>query len=104
MENSELKEIFFNRADVEKAENVLCDNCFEHLVFMLRDSQQHEFSVGLSTILQCLASAISMGDLPKLPQSWLQAVDDVYRTTFSFDENISYYDPETYEKRNKTQG
>lgn len=101
MENSELKEIFFNRADVEEAERTVCNNCFEHMVFMLRDSQQHEFSVGLSTILECLVYAVSTGDLPKLPRSWLNDVDHVYGTAFSDNENISYYDYETYEERYK---
>lgn len=94
MENPELKEIFFNRADVEETERVVCDNCFEHMVFMLRDNQQHEFSVGLSTILECLTYAIGTEDLPKLPLSWLDAVDHVYNTAFSDNKNISYYDNE----------
>lgn len=101
MEESELKEIFFNRADIEKAEKVACDNCFEHMVFMLRDSQQHEFSVGITTVLECLAFAISTGDLPKLPLSWLDDVDQVYNTAFSDNEDISYYDDETYKERYK---
>lgn len=36
MDNNKLKEIFFNRAEVEDAERVICDNCFEHEVFYLR--------------------------------------------------------------------
>ena len=99
MEDSKFKEIFFNRADIEKAEKVACDNCFEHMVFMLRDSQQHEFSVGITTILECLTFAISTGDLPKLPLSWLDGVDQVYNTGFSCNEDISYYDYETYKER-----
>lgn len=91
MKDSNLKEIFFNRADVESAERVVCDKCFEHIVFMLKDNN-HEFSVGLSTILECLAFAISSGDLPKLPLSWLADVDHVYGTGFSENEDISYYD------------
>ncbi|MDO5759468.1 MAG: hypothetical protein Q4Q06_00415 [Bacteroidota bacterium] len=98
MEDSKIKEIFFNRAEVEQAERIVCDNCFEHMVFMLRDSQQHEFSIGLNTILQCLVSAVRTGDLPKLPRSWLNDIDNVYGTSFSFDEELSYYDYEEYKK------
>ena len=99
MENINHKEIFFNRAEVKEAERVCCDNCFEQVVFLLND-KEHEFSMGLSTVLECLAFAIKNGDLPKLPRSWLSDVDGVYNTTFSFDEDISYYDNETFEKRN----
>lgn len=102
MENSDVKEIFFNRAEVENAERVVCDNCFEHIVFMLKDNN-HEFSVGLSTILECLAFAISNGDLPKLPLSWLTDVDHVYDTAFSENEDISYYDRRTYKESGKSE-
>ena len=91
VKEEDIKEIFFNRADVEDAERVICDNCFEHTVFFLRDTQNREFSLGLITVLECLAFAISNGELPKLPNSWLSDVDDVYGTDFSEQEGISYY-------------
>ena len=47
------KEIFFDRADVKKAERLHCDNCFEQVVFHLRDSSDREFSLGLSHVLEC---------------------------------------------------
>ena len=100
MDNINLKEIFFNRADIESAERVVCDNCFEQIVFMLKDDK-HEFSLGLTTVLECLTFAISKGDLPKLPSSWLDDVDHVYNTAFSEIENISYYASQTYEERYK---
>lgn len=81
------KEIFFNRAEVEKAQQISCDNCFENVVFLLKDNQ-HEFSMGLSSVLECLAFAIKNGDLPKLPLSW---VNSVYGDSIS---EISYYDGE----------
>lgn len=101
IKNSELKEIFFNRADVKSAERMVCDKCFEHIIFMLEDSKQHKFSLGLKTILECVAFAIENGDLPKLPTSWLDDVDRVYGTDFSDNEDISYYDYETYQNRYK---
>lgn len=86
------KEIFFNRADVEKAESIHCENCFEKVIFLLKD-KDHEFSMGLSTVLECLAFAIKNGDLPKLPLSW---VNLVYGDNISA---ISYYDEEHFKKR-----
>ena len=50
MDTSETKEIFFNRVEVEKAEHINCDNCFEPVVFMLKD-KEHGFSIGLESIL-----------------------------------------------------
>lgn len=101
-DKSKTKDIFFNRADLEKSERVVCDNCFEHMVFMLSDSQQNKFSLGLSTVLQCLTYAVSTGDLPKLPLSWLAAVDNVYDTALAAEENISYNDYQIKKKRDSS--
>ena len=92
MEEKEFKEMFFNRAEVENAEQVVCDNCFEHMVFMLKDSQGREFSLGLSNVLECLSFAISEGNLPKLPVSWLSDVDHNYGTGYSENEDLFYSD------------
>lgn len=92
MDEKELKEMFFNRAEVENAEQIVCDNCFEQVLFMLQDSQGHDFSLGLTTVLECLAFAISEGNLPKLPISWLSNVDHTYGTAFSENEEIFYSD------------
>lgn len=85
MTDNEIKEIIFTRADMEAAERICCDNCFEQLVFMLKD-KEHEFSVGLTTILECLEFAILDGDLPKLSSDWIEAVQSRY--DILFDENI----------------
>ena len=37
MDEINQKDIFFNRAELETTKRVCCDNCFEHVVFMLRD-------------------------------------------------------------------
>lgn len=92
MNSNKNKEIFFNRAEIEKAEQICCENCFEQVVFMLKD-KNHEFSMGLTTILECLKFAIENGDLPKLPLSW---VNLVYGDSIS---EISYYDEEHNKKR-----
>lgn len=91
MDNVDKKEIFFNRAEVKEAERIYCDNCFENVVFLLKDND-HEFSIGLSTVLECLIFAIQQGELPKLPQSWLSCADIVCDTKFSFNEEFCYHD------------
>lgn len=89
--NKNHKEIFFTRAEMENAERIYCDNCFEQVVFMMRD-KEHEFSIGLATVLECVIFAIRNGDLPKLPQSWLSDVDSIYNTAYASDEDTSYFD------------
>lgn len=90
MDETKNKEIFFNRADVEDAERLSCENCFESTVFLMKD-KNHEFSVGLSTILKCIEFAIQQGELPKLPDSWCDAVASRY--SIYFDEDATYHDP-----------
>lgn len=92
MDEKILKVMFFNRAEIENAEQTVCDNCFEHMVFLLKDTQGREFSLGISTVLECLAFAISKGNLPKLPISWLSDVDHNYGTGYSENEDIFYSD------------
>ncbi len=98
MDNINHKEIFFNRAEVKEAEHIHCENCFEQVVFLLRDNN-HEFSMGLKSVLECVMFAIKNGHLPELPLSWLASVDDVYRTKFAFDEDLCYNDYDNNRKR-----
>jgi hypothetical protein len=41
----------------------------EEMVFALQD-QHHKFSIGLSTVLQCLRMAEREGGVPNLPEDW----------------------------------
>lgn len=93
MDENKNKEIFFSRAEVKEAERVSCENCFEQVVFMLKD-KDHEFSMGLTTVLECLSFAIKNGDLPKLPLSWVYSV---YGASL---DDISYYDSLREERNN----
>jgi hypothetical protein len=43
-----------------------CDN---HLLFAMRDNH-HEFTLGITTILECLFSAADHGAVPELPDEW----------------------------------
>lgn len=97
MEKNNHKEIFFNRAEALAAENISCENCFEAVVFLLKD-KDHEFSMGLTTVLQCLEFAVKSGSLPKLPVSWLSDVEGAFG--IQFDDDISYYDSDRLKERN----
>jgi hypothetical protein len=69
-------EIYFNRAlpDGGKFQDVSdCEDCLEELVFAMKD-KQHEFSIGLRTILYCLTIAEKEGYVPKLPADWWELV------------------------------
>lgn len=54
-------------------DSVFCPHCDEFVIFALRDSQ-HEFSIGLTTVLECLCFAEKMGYVPPLPEEWLSSV------------------------------
>lgn len=74
------KEIFCNRAlpDGGKIQNVTgCEDCLEELVFAMKD-KHHDFSIGLSTILYCLAIAEKEGYVPKISPDWWERVRSYY--------------------------
>lgn len=91
MNTNNHQEMNDRRVGLEKAEEIACDNCCESVIFHLRD-KDHEFTMGLSTVLECLMFAISQGDLPKLPLSWLGEADHVCGTFFSEDTQYTYWD------------
>ena len=61
--------ILDNRADLASADAQDSSVNEEEMVFALQD-QHHKFSMGLSTILQCLRMAAQEGGIPKLPSDW----------------------------------
>lgn len=83
-----------NKVNLEKAEESVCDSCCESVIFHLCNNE-HEFTMGLSTVLECLMFAIQQGDLPKLPLSWLGDADDVCGTFFSEDPQYTYWDEQS---------
>ena len=91
MDTNNHHEMNERRAVLEEAEEMVCDQCDERVIFHLRD-REHEFTMGLSTVLQCLMFAIEQGDLPKLPLSWCTDVDLAYDTGCSEDERYFYVD------------
>ena len=49
----------------------------EDYLFMMKDNY-HEFSIGLSTILSCLAMAEKEGAVPKIPYEWWSLINRRY--------------------------
>ena len=45
------------------------DECVEELQFAMKD-KYHEFSLGLSVVLECLVVAEKEGFVPPLPENW----------------------------------
>ena len=58
--------VFSEKSSLQEGEEVVCANCDEKVVFLLKDSNNNEFTVGMKTILGCAAFAIQEGELPKL--------------------------------------
>lgn len=51
--------------------------CLNHLLFAMRD-QHHEFTIGITTILECLIIAERQGAVPELPDGWVNEVVNHY--------------------------
>ncbi|WP_161564878.1 hypothetical protein [Pseudomonas aeruginosa] len=53
-------------------------SCHDELIFALQD-KHHAFSLGLSTVLQCLKMAEHEGVVPELPEGWWSRMANRYR-------------------------
>lgn len=65
------------------------DKFTEKMNFTLKDDNQ-EFSIGISSVLKCIALAISSDVLPKLPKQWCEMVDEMYTTQYALNDDICY--------------
>lgn len=75
------KSILENRADLGSPEaQDFSDG--EELVFALQD-RHHQFSLGLTTILQCVRLAEQEGGVPALPEEWWIQVARRYPVTIN---------------------
>ena len=90
MNQKKHEEVFFNRAKIEAAATVDCEYHDERAVFAMRDSHGNLFSVGLSTILDCVYFSIIQGYLPKLPSSWLRLACSAYESELTNLDEICY--------------
>lgn len=74
------QEILENTADLcndEIKDHTDCQECGEDYLFLMKD-KEHEFSIGLRTILSCLAIAEKEEAVPKLPYEWWEAINGRY--------------------------
>lgn len=70
MKKNQQKDIYRNRAQLDEATDISdFECCPENLVFAMKD-KHHSFSIGLSTILHCLAIAEKEGYVPEIPSEW----------------------------------
>jgi hypothetical protein len=74
------EDIYKNRAAIDHNDAAYdctdCECCEEELVFAMKDNY-HEFSIGLSTVLHCLAIAQQEGYIPTIPSEWWNALRQV---------------------------
>lgn len=52
-------------------------SCDEYMVFAMQD-KHHQFTLGLSTLLECLYIAEKEGAVPQLPDQWWLALSTRY--------------------------
>lgn len=74
------KNIIENRANLKDngiKDHTECEQCTEDYLFFMKD-QEHEFSIGLKTILACLAFAEEKGAVPPLPCEWWHLINNRY--------------------------
>ena len=64
----------------EPPEDLYCGCCSNHLLFAMRD-EHHEFTLGITTILECLLAAVDQGAVPPLPDEWWREVVNHYKLT-----------------------
>lgn len=55
-----------------------CEDCLEEYIFQMQD-KYHEFSIGLTTVLSCLAFAQQQGAVPPLPEDWWIEINNRYQ-------------------------
>ena len=76
----EQRESLDNRAEL-KYSNIYdhsdCEHCSEEYIFQMKDNY-HSFSIGLTTILSCLAFAEKQGAVPPLPSEWWLSINGRY--------------------------
>ena len=66
-------------ANEDVIDHLLCEDCDEQFLFLLSD-QNHEFALGMTTLLDCLYQAQLAGMVPKLDNDWWNAVCSRYES------------------------
>lgn len=88
-ENKMVDALLKNQAILQKSQNreVLCPRCNEPFVFGLKDNF-HEFSIGLTTILEYLAIAEYYSYVPEFPDEWWISATKRYETLSTIRNNL----------------
>jgi hypothetical protein len=90
---NEHKAVLANRVKADGgAESRYCEECGELMVFAFSDSRGNKFSVGLSTVIDCLLLAIEQNELPKLPSSWFDEMRSRVDYSANLYDEVCYYD------------
>ena len=80
MHKKVLEKDFENEAKLSQHEledHTNCEQCMEDFIFAMEDST-HQCSIGLRTILECLAIAEAEEAVPPLPYEWWHLINNRY--------------------------
>ena len=77
MEKLEKVDNVASLVDNKAIEHSDCEECNENYIFKLRDNE-HEFYIGLTTILSCLAFAQAEGAVPEIDEDWWINIRNAY--------------------------
>lgn len=75
MEDDDDRAVLARRAIIDHTD---CDECGEDAVFLMRQGDR-EFTIGLRTVLACLAFAEHEGEVPELPADWWVKINRRYQ-------------------------
>jgi hypothetical protein len=59
-----------SHAEYQHSATGYCDECGERAIFALLGSDGREFSIGLTSVLECLMFAQKTGCIPPIPSEW----------------------------------
>ncbi len=63
--------------DNKAVDHTDCEVCMEDYYFLMKDNY-HEFSMGLRTVLACLAFAEKEGIIPAIDPGWWLEIQGIY--------------------------
>lgn len=80
MEPKDHQAVLENRVSLtEKIRDPICEQCDELAIFALQDKFGNEFSLNLSTMLECLKFAEDEGIIPPISEVWWLKIASLVR-------------------------
>ncbi len=76
MKNEDINKVKLKQREV--IEHFCCEECSEEYLFKMKDNE-HEFYMGMKTILQCLSIMEQERIVPQLPNDWWIALMNRYK-------------------------